>query len=267
MLSDREEQDSIRKTQDSLLCILKAIHRCCEENDIKYSLHGGTLLGAVREGGFIPWDDDADITMTRENYDKFCNVINEDKGNYELYSSHFNQMTQVMVKGADHTWVDVFIYDYISSNPILQKIKVALLIFMTVCVKPKGTKNIRKEVNKYSKFVILLYDLVYYISNLFPLEGRFRARNKIAKDFLCGERVFVHKSNDQVKGIKEIFPKSVMSEYEMIPFMDTKLMVTKDYEKVLVTSFGKNYMTPVRVGSEDVNVHNIARDYLKGKKR
>ena len=58
-----------------MLILLEKFHEICIENGIKYSLHGGTLLGAIREKGFIPWDDDADVSMTRSEYEKLRKVM------------------------------------------------------------------------------------------------------------------------------------------------------------------------------------------------
>ena len=62
--------------QEMLLDMLKEIDDVCRENDIKYFIDGGTCLGAVRHEGFIPWDNDADIVMTEDNYNKFVEAVN-----------------------------------------------------------------------------------------------------------------------------------------------------------------------------------------------
>lgn len=67
----------LRKQQLRMLEILLYIDKVCKENDIKYWLSSGTLLGAVRHAGFIPWDDDVDIEMLREDYEKFLKVFPE----------------------------------------------------------------------------------------------------------------------------------------------------------------------------------------------
>ena len=68
-------QYDLTKVHEINLKILKEIDRICRKYKIKYMLDGGTLLGAVRHKGFIPWDDDADIAFTRNNYEAFLKVV------------------------------------------------------------------------------------------------------------------------------------------------------------------------------------------------
>ena len=71
------EQELLRKVQLTQLEIAKEIRRVCEENGIAYFLSDGSFLGAVRHQGFIPWDDDMDISMLRADYEKFCQIAPE----------------------------------------------------------------------------------------------------------------------------------------------------------------------------------------------
>ena len=67
-------EQQLRRLQLTQLEILKVIDKICREHDIPYSLYAGTLLGAVRHQGFIPWDDDLDVCMSRANYNRFLEV-------------------------------------------------------------------------------------------------------------------------------------------------------------------------------------------------
>lgn len=73
--------EELKKVQ---LDILLAVDEFCRNNNIEYSLAAGTLIGAVRHKGYIPWDDDVDICMTRPNYDKFIKIFNGNYNNYQV---------------------------------------------------------------------------------------------------------------------------------------------------------------------------------------
>ena len=113
----------IKEIQSIELGILEDIARFCDANGIRYTLSGGTLLGAIRHKGFIPWDDDADVAMLRPDYDRFVNEYHSDR--YRLLSMETNTYPGVYAKVIDtrtrarerHSaknigvWVDVFPLD------------------------------------------------------------------------------------------------------------------------------------------------------------
>ena len=79
------ENETSQLIQKDILEILKWFDKVCKENGLKYYLAGGTLLGAVRHKGFIPWDDDIDLFMDRDQYDKLLH-LNLNDSRYKIYS-------------------------------------------------------------------------------------------------------------------------------------------------------------------------------------
>lgn len=79
-----QEIKSIKEMQKIELDILKFIVEICKKNNLMYFLTDGTLIGAVRHKGFIPWDDDLDISMPRPDYNKFLKIMKKEKGRYQI---------------------------------------------------------------------------------------------------------------------------------------------------------------------------------------
>ena len=82
-----EDSYGILKLQNIILNIMKYIDELCEKHQIEYYIIGGTALGAVRHGGFIPWDDDLDIAMTRDNYERFLTICEREINKDDFFSS------------------------------------------------------------------------------------------------------------------------------------------------------------------------------------
>ena len=79
MISSNENELSLQEIQHSSLEIVKIVRDICNQNDFKYYLAFGTLIGAIRHKGFIPWDDDLDIMMPRKDYDKLLTYFRENE--------------------------------------------------------------------------------------------------------------------------------------------------------------------------------------------
>ena len=128
MLLSTEE---LKRLQGVCLELVKEIDRVCRKNGIEYTLDGGTLLGAVREHGFLAWDDDADIAMTRENYNRFFEACRTDLDTERFFLQDYRtdpeypwgysklrmngtrlvQTGQEHLKFHDGIFIDLFIYD------------------------------------------------------------------------------------------------------------------------------------------------------------
>ncbi len=125
------EGSPLRRQQMVMLEMLKELDRICRKHKIPYFLYWGTLLGAIRHDGFIPWDDDMDSGMMREDYNKLVDVLPEElernglKDNIKINFRQRNAFVEGATSflqlfyyntlsggGVDLTALDVFPYDY-----------------------------------------------------------------------------------------------------------------------------------------------------------
>ena len=81
--------EEFRRMQLVQIPLIQEVDRVCRKHDIRYTISCGTLLGAVRHKGYIPWDDDADISMLREDYERFRQVANEMDPSIAIFQDHY----------------------------------------------------------------------------------------------------------------------------------------------------------------------------------
>lgn len=234
--------------QNEFLNAFKYFHSICVSNEIKYSLHAGSLLGAIREKGFIPWDDDIDVSMTRENYEKFKKVVNtidlEKDFSFDDYTS---RMPHVCLKreGMPLVWITIFVYDFISENVFKQKLKMFIIGIEALTLSPKETFFNNQKRTARGKIKNSIERVIWVLGSFTPREKRLKFLEWFYQNALVGKKKFVFRANDlnTSNGMRIILPARIMDEYLEVPFEDTVALVTTKYHEVLTSSYG-NYMVP-----------------------
>lgn len=250
------------KIHDGLLEILKCFDQICRENNVKYSLHGGTLLGCIRDKGFIPWDDDVDISITRNEYNKLLKVLRtNDLFKVDLYKQRFPQLW-LKTESGEYVWLDIFIWDGISEKKFVQQLKICILAFFLGFTKSSEVMKMSITGNNYPGFRRIIILFLYLFGKIFPHAFKMKLADKFGQ-ILQGKGKFIHRSNDLYRGMKLVLPAYVMSEYEEKEFENIKVMVSSHYHDILVSSYGADYMTPIRVSNNEAEVHTMARNLHK----
>ena len=219
--------------QRVLLEILKRLDKLCLDNDIKYSLLAGSMLGAVRHKGFIPWDDDADIVVDRSQYSKLASLIVSDpilSLNKNLWVDRL-QLREPLRSGPSPT-VDIFILDNVPDNKVLRKIKLLLILTLQRMIIDKPEYKKYSLINKcisgflnvigkpFSKnWLLKLYSRVSQISNTKPTNR---------KAIYC----------DQYRYIRNEYGANLFSCIQRCPFEDTNLNIIEGYDEYLTEMYG-----------------------------
>lgn len=246
----------IQEIHKNLLELVVQFDKICVDNNIHYTLHGGSLLGAIREHGFIPWDDDIDTAMVRSEFKKLEEVL-KDNTDFYIYGDIKKQFRR---KNDDTMWIDIFVCDYISDS-VEKKRKLLSLTVLDIMYKDK---NSIKLVNfkKYSMLKRVAYKIAYFIGKAVPRNFKVRQYNKIAEYKYLGNKEYMHRSNDQFSGRTKVFPAAWMEEYMRVPFENAELSVISSYDKMLCDCYGKDYMIPIR-DTRNHDVHEIVRGEVR----
>ena len=246
---------SLRALQLMELDILKEFDRICRKHDIKYSLGGGTCLGQIRHGGFIPWDDDIDIDMTIEEYEKFLKVVDKEldhnrffyryrktdkkhlrtSSRMELVNTHMLQKRWENTNRDVGVFIDIFTWNYLPNNKVLRRI-VSSILFHIRCIQVyKEFKSIPKKTSSFSKIIIFLFSLCApnFILNI--IENKLRHCSKSNKSkWIMDDAV--------INGNHGGYPIDGIDEYEDVTFEGVRVMNKKNPYNFMKTIYGPNYM-------------------------
>ncbi len=234
-----EKKLSLSAIHAELIEQLRDIHAICEKHGIEYNLMCGTLLGAVRHKGFIPWDDDVDLLMTRENFEKFRVVYpKECDARFEL--TYLDTWTpRVMNRDPEKAaaFTDFFILDPVPEAGIKRKLWFLRLHLIQGMMK----RNV-----DYSRFglknKILLFG-THVLGLPFSTAQKARWYEKASRsvknggDDLC-------MSNGAFELMTHIWHPAQFEQKEMAQFESLQCLIPAKWDEVLTVLYGKDYMTP-----------------------
>ena len=236
---------TVRELQLEVLTIMDEIHRVCVNNNIRYGLIAGSALGAVNYKGFIPWDDDIDMCVLREDWNKFIDALDKDLGDKfyyqcfekdkryntimgpnmkirkkDTYIEEVNFLLKNRCKSGDGIFVDVVIYDNISENKFVDEVyrTIVKLVMPWIVLLDNMHLNPR-----------LLKSFVMWISN------RYARKNEDSK--LMSQLVsvpwekFMH---------EPVFLKEDILPFKLYDFEGRKFYSYNNIEKILKEWYGNN---------------------------
>lgn len=245
----------LKKLQAVCLELLLEVDRICRKNHIEYSIEGGTLIGAIREKGFLAWDDDADILITRHEYERFVEAcktdLNHDRffiQDHDLDPEYPWGYSKIRMKGTslikigqedmrfqDGIFVDLFIYDNVPDGFISRRLHYAAIYFIRKCqyavVARKTASN---------AFLRGWYSLLHLIplDTVFGWLKKIRDRANQRRTELMRVYTYPYPSRIKYGHYSECF-----DEYTDVLFEGQVLRMMKKYDLFLRAQFG-DYMTP-----------------------
>lgn len=244
----------ILSLQNTILKIMRFIHKICVDNSINYYLMGGSALGAIRHNGFIPWDDDLDIFMTVEEYKKFKNAFSMN-GNTNYYLQEWGKtnnselITMAKVRDTSTTLIENAMEDW--------DINHGVYVDIFILHKAGNKKQIKKQLF-WSRYLVAKglstkhYWTDSFFKNILLLALKCTPNRLLVKHAL--NVIYSCDNNDDFEqyfhflgraGLKHgLYPKSFFQKPSIHQFENIELYAPSDLVQYIIFRWGDNYMTP-----------------------
>lgn len=266
---------SIKQIQAKILEIMIYVDELCRDNNIDYYIMGGTALGAVRHGGFIPWDDDLDIFMTPDNYEKFKSALSvkaDARFQLQEWKLSNNPPEYAKVRMNDTTFIEP---NFKNNKNMHHGVYIDIMI-LHKCPKSRIKKSLLFLFSRYVQIQALvernwvpktkLQAIILWLVRLLPrhfMSGycyRWIYRYDMQKMQDYEYCYFLTKSGFH----RSIFPKEMFDEPVDIPFEKTRLLAPTDINGYLEIRYG-DYMTlppeEKRQAAQHADIVDLEKDY------
>ena len=263
-------ESTMKKAWAAEIEVLNEVDRRCRQHDIQYFADWGTLLGTIRHKGFVPWDDDMDITMKREDYTRFCQIVRQEQGELEIINFHtdpeWKDMLSRVINGRSVNYteehlrkyhefpyvagLDIFPLDYVAPTEEEDKLQCSMIsIVEAFSANIRNNTATPEEIEQTTKDIEQMCGVKF--NNLEPLATQL---------LKLGERLSMMYTDEESQAVAlmgdhagprplDVYPKEYYSESIYMPFEYTTIPVPVGYEKILIQKYGENYMIPYLGGT------------------
>lgn len=269
-----QEVTDINEIQQMELGIMEYIHEVCQKIGVKYFLAYGSLIGAVRHQGFIPWDDDMDICMLREDYEKLQDylIANPDK-RYEVmsYKNNLNYVYPFMKVQDNHTYlleedvridsnmgiyVDIFPVDgYEDDVEFKNKMTKLIKKRQLSCYTFKGITNTKSVLNSLLRYVSVI---IFYFTNTNKYVAQIEelAKSRKVSDYEQVDYLIYKDMN------KPVWRREWLEQVTTGTFEGKEFTIPKNYHEILTSDYGDYMQLPPveqRVSHHDFKLWKIVK--------
>lgn len=264
---------SLNETQSYIMHVLSSLIAILDELKVPYYLQGGTMLGSVRHRGFIPWDDDVDLGIPRESYERLLKEIPgklpanlelrtywDETDHHYYFARIVDTRYQIRRMGSleerlENIWVDLFPLDGMPNGKILRqwhklrltfvRLKYHLSCFEKVNIKRPGRPLIER--------IIIRFAMLTRVGKWFNTRKQLDKMDSLLKKFPPEQSEWLVNFMGQTSyRFNELFPKEIYGEGKLYPFENMLLVGPEHYDEYLKSLYG-DYMVPPE--EKDRNAH------------
>lgn len=253
-----EQKSKLYEIQEIELKLLREVDRICEKYCLNYSLSGGTLLGAIRHKDFIPWDDDIDLDLKRDDFNKLISVLPDELGdefeflNYDSYGEyHCDFIPRIFYKNSsavnsfstdggknnfanDKRMNRVFIELYCLHDTNSRKVNSQIFKVKAIYGLAMGHRLIPTDSSGYSLVEKLQVKLLSTVGKCLSVKKIYKLYEKCVNEVKTGEGDLYFKPSVPLPvQSRNIFPKHFFEAYTKVPIRNDFAQAPKEYIKVL----------------------------------
>ncbi len=253
------DKDTLKHLQTVLMEIFKDFIEICEKNNIQYFLHAGTNIGAIRHKGFIPWDDEIDVALLRDDYEKLLKILDNENDKYyisnlkkrfELDDAVYTPKTLLCLKNTKlkqqecectlydfGIYIDINVLDDIPENKIKKFLFIKTVYFVKFLIYLANSIECDAYSSKKNEFIGHKIKFLFKLFNIPNIS--LKIFTKLIKKYQGKSEIIC--SPGEGEYIEKTFHKSCFDKALTVQFEDTNANIPIGYDEVLKVFYG-NYM-------------------------